>query len=173
MDSALLEGYVPDVDATVVTRVLDAGGVIAGKVKCENLSRAGGSHTGHGGPVRDPHNPEHQRHYAKAQNLTRRLRAAYDAAFADHDLLLMPIVPHTAPRLPGPDSPIEERLAPSLAATVNTGVFNCTGHPAMSAPCGMVDGLAVGMSLVARWFGEPAIYQAAAAFEQAADWREL
>jgi amidase len=28
--SALLEGYVPDFDATVVTRILDAGGSIAG-----------------------------------------------------------------------------------------------------------------------------------------------
>jgi amidase len=29
--SALLEGYVPELDATVVTRILDAGGTIAGK----------------------------------------------------------------------------------------------------------------------------------------------
>src|SRR5215467_16159729 len=35
--SRVLEGYVPDVDATVVSRVLDAGGVIAGKAACEDL----------------------------------------------------------------------------------------------------------------------------------------
>src|ERR1700760_4948745 len=41
--SALLEGYVPELDATVVTRILDAGGTIAGKAACEDLcfSRAG------------------------------------------------------------------------------------------------------------------------------------
>jgi amidase len=43
----------------------------------------------------------------------------------------------------------------------------------MSVPCGMVDGLPVGMSLVGPWFGEPAIYQAAAAFERGCDWRTL
>ena len=31
----LLEGYVPEVDATVVERILDAGGEIAGKAVCE------------------------------------------------------------------------------------------------------------------------------------------
>ena len=32
----LLEGYVPEVDATVVRRILDAGGEIAGKAVCES-----------------------------------------------------------------------------------------------------------------------------------------
>ena len=33
--SNVLEGYVPDVDATIVTRILDAGGEIVGKSVCE------------------------------------------------------------------------------------------------------------------------------------------
>jgi amidase len=33
--SSTLEGYVPDVDATAVTRVLDAGGIVAGKANSE------------------------------------------------------------------------------------------------------------------------------------------
>lgn len=55
--SRLLEGYVPDVDATVVTRVLDAGGIIAGKAACEDLCFSAGSHTCATGPIRNPHNP--------------------------------------------------------------------------------------------------------------------
>ena len=35
--SSTLEGFVPDFDATIVTRILDAGGEIAGKVHCESL----------------------------------------------------------------------------------------------------------------------------------------
>src|ERR1700730_14926817 len=35
----ILEGYVPDVDATIVERILDAGGEIAGKAVCEYLLR--------------------------------------------------------------------------------------------------------------------------------------
>jgi amidase len=113
------------------------------------------------------------RHYAKAQNLSRRLRRAYDAALADHDLLLMPTVPHRAPRLPAPDAPLEERLAPTLEATRNTAPFNCTGHPAMSVPCAKRDGLPIGMTLVARWYGESTIYRAAHAFEQSCDWQRV
>ena len=47
--SALLEGYVPELDATVVTRILDAGGTIAGKAACEDLCFSGASHTCAGG----------------------------------------------------------------------------------------------------------------------------
>jgi amidase len=50
-----LEGYVPDVDATIVTRILDAGGTILGKAVCESLCFSGGSHTSDTGPVRNPY----------------------------------------------------------------------------------------------------------------------
>ena len=55
--SALLEGYVPEIDATVVTRILEAGGTIAGKAACEDLCFSGASHTCATGPIRNPHNP--------------------------------------------------------------------------------------------------------------------
>eukprot|EP00057_Strongylocentrotus_purpuratus_P004679 XP_003729228.1 PREDICTED: glutamyl-tRNA(Gln) amidotransferase subunit A, chloroplastic/mitochondrial [Strongylocentrotus purpuratus] len=50
-----LEGYVPDFDATVVTRILDQGGTIIGKTRCEDLCYSGSSFTGAGGPVLNPH----------------------------------------------------------------------------------------------------------------------
>src|SRR5438094_289475 len=46
-----LEGYVPDVDATIVTRMLDAGGTILGKVHCEYFCFSGGSHSSPSGPA--------------------------------------------------------------------------------------------------------------------------
>jgi amidase len=56
--SAVLEGFVPDVDATVVTRILDGGGEIIGKAVCEDLCFSGGSFTSATGPVLNPHNPK-------------------------------------------------------------------------------------------------------------------
>ncbi|MEW6635946.1 MAG: amidase family protein, partial [Actinomycetota bacterium] len=53
--SSTLEGYVPEFDATIVTRILDAGGEIAGKAVCEHLCFSGGSHTSDTGPVLNPH----------------------------------------------------------------------------------------------------------------------
>ena len=55
--TSVLEGYVPDVDATIVTRILDAGGSIRGKAVCESLCFSGGSHTSDTGPVHNPHDP--------------------------------------------------------------------------------------------------------------------
>ncbi len=53
--SPTLEGYVPEIDATIVRRILDAGGEIAGKAHCESLCLSGGSHTNSTGPVHNPH----------------------------------------------------------------------------------------------------------------------
>jgi amidase len=110
------------------------------------------------------------RYYAKAQNLRRRLRAAYDAALAAHDLLLMPTVPMKATPLPGRDATPQEITRRSWEPTRNTCPFNVTGHPAMSLPCGMEDGRPIGMMLVARHDAEETIYRAAAAFERSGDW---
>jgi len=53
--ASTLEGYVPDVDATIVERILDAGGTILGKAHCENFCLSGGSHTCAAGAVHNPH----------------------------------------------------------------------------------------------------------------------
>ena len=55
----VIEGYVPEVDATVVTRILDAGGTIVGKAACEDLCFSGASHTSKPVPIKNPHRPTH------------------------------------------------------------------------------------------------------------------
>jgi amidase len=52
--SKTLEGFVPVRDATIVTRLLEAGATIAGKAACEDLCFSGGSHTVRSGAVRNP-----------------------------------------------------------------------------------------------------------------------
>ncbi len=111
--------------------------------------------------------------YAKAQNLGRRLRAAYDEALARYDLLLMPTLPIVATPLPEPGAPREEVVARAFEMIGNTAPFDISGHPAMSIPCGQVDGLPVGLMLVGKHWDEPTLYRAAHAFEQAVDWTTL
>src|SRR3712207_6957337 len=55
--SHTLEGFVPQEDATVVTRLLEAGATITGKAVCEDLCFSGASHTSASGPVRNPWDP--------------------------------------------------------------------------------------------------------------------
>ena len=59
--SHLMDGYVPDFDATIVTRLLDAGGTIVGKLKMEEFSWGGPGLSGVGdyGRPLNPHNREH------------------------------------------------------------------------------------------------------------------
>jgi amidase len=112
-------------------------------------------------------------YYAKAQNLVRRLRRAYDEVLSRYDLLLMPTLPMVATPLPEANAPVADILQRGFEMLANTAQFDCTHHPAMSLPCGMVDGLPVGMMLVAKAFDEEMIYRAAASFENGVDWKGL
>jgi amidase len=109
--------------------------------------------------------------YAKAQNLSRKLRAAYDATLAGVDLLLMPTLPIKATPLPPANAPRELYIQRAFEMIGNTAPFDATGHPAMSLPCGLADGLPVGLMLIGKHYDEATIYRAAHAFEQGTDWR--
>jgi amidase len=112
-------------------------------------------------------------YYAKAQNLSRKLRAAYDAALANYDLLLMPTLPVKATPLPPADASRELYLQRAFEMISNTAPFDATGHPAMTLPCGMSDGLPIGLMLIGKHYDESTIYRAAAAFEGAGDWKKM
>ncbi len=114
---------------------------------------------------------EGMRHYGKAVNVSRRLRAAYDAVLDEFDLVLAPTLPITATPLPGPDAGRVEKVDRAMEMFANTVAADITHHPSMSIPCGLRDGLPVGLMLTAKHFDESSIYRAAYAFEQSQDWR--
>jgi amidase len=109
-------------------------------------------------------------YYGKAQNLRRRLRAAYDAALQKCDLLLLPTTVMKATPIPGKGASPQEITRRSWEGTRNTCPFNATGHPAISIPCGMMDGRPIGLMLVGKHWDERTIYRASAAFERSGDW---
>jgi amidase len=108
----------------------------------------------------------HGRYYAKAQNLARVLTKTYDDALQAVDLLVMPTLPMKATKIPSADAPREERVARAQEGVANTCPFNVTGHPAMSIPCGLSDGLPIGMMLVGKKWNDATVLRAAHAFEQ-------
>ena len=57
--SLVLQGYVADIDATIVTRLLDAGAEIAALLNLENFAFSGAGDTSAFGPILNPHNPQH------------------------------------------------------------------------------------------------------------------
>jgi amidase len=109
----------------------------------------------------------HGRYYAKAQNLRRSLREAYDAVLKTYDLMLMPTIPFRATAIPPGNCSREDYVTMALNMVTNTSPFDASGHPAISVPCGKVDGLPIGMMLIGRQYDEATVLRAAAAYELA------
>jgi amidase len=110
------------------------------------------------------HERYHGRLYAKAQNLRTGLRAKYDAALHEFDALVMPSTPMKAHRR-GDHAP--------YTMVTNTAPFDVTGHPGLSVPCGMADGLPIGLMLIGRHFDDAALLRLGYAYEQSVDWRKV
>jgi amidase len=111
------------------------------------------------------HRHYHNRYHSKAQNLRVLLRDAYDRALQSVDILAMPTIPFTATLIPDADCSREIYIDRALNMQANTCPFDVSGHPAFTIPCGIKDGLPVGLMLVGRHFEESRLIQAAAAFE--------
>ena len=104
-------------------------------------------------------------HYAKAQNLSTRIRAAYDLALQDVDVLVLPTHPMRATAIPPADAPTEEFVARALEMIGNTAPFDVTGHPAISVPVEVEEGLPIGMMIVGKHGDERGVLCFARAYE--------
>lgn len=108
---------------------------------------------------------QYEAYYQKALQVRARIQQSYDGAFARYDLILMPTVPRTAPRL-------GESLCDPLQRYPEdccTAPANLAGLPAISVPCGCTgQNLPVGMQLMADRFHEKVLIRAAYAYERAA-----
>lgn len=101
-------------------------------------------------------------YYHKAKLTQNLIRSEYAKAFEDCDVILTPTSPVTAFKL-------GERTADPLqmyAADICTVPVNIAGLPAVSLPCGELNGLPVGLQLIGRKFDEQTILNAAKAVEQ-------
>ncbi|MBO0775832.1 MAG: amidase, partial [Actinobacteria bacterium] len=108
------------------------------------------------------------RYYAMARNLALEVAAAYDAALASVDVLVLPTLPIVASLIPPPGAPREESIARSTEMIVNTAPFDVSGHPATSVPAGLADGLPAGLMIVGRHFADATCLRVARAYEAAA-----
>jgi amidase len=107
-------------------------------------------------------------YYAMARNLALELTAAYDAALAEVDVLVLPTLPVTAFDIPAGAASIGEVQSISSGLMPNTCPFDVTGHPATSVPAGLLDGLPVGLMIVGRHFADATCLRVAHACETAA-----
>ena len=85
----------------------------------------------------------------------------------------MPTLPLKATKLPEADASREEICERAFEMLPNTSPFNITHHPAISVPCGLSEGLPIGLQLVGKFWDEYTLYQAASAYEDAVDWKTI
>ncbi len=105
-------------------------------------------------------------YYRKAQQLRRLIREDFRRAFEDVDVIMGPTSPSTAFRLGERlDDPVTMYLS-----DIYTIAVNLAGLPALSIPCGFVDGLPAGLHVIGDYFQEGRLLALAHRYQQATDW---
>ena len=111
-------------------------------------------------------------YYVKAQKVRTLIKADFDAAFERVDAIVAPTSPTVA-------FPFGARLQDPVAMYLSdacTLPVNVAGLPGLSVPCGLSEGLPVGLQVIGRAWDEARILRIARAYEAItadADWRTL
>jgi aspartyl-tRNA(Asn)/glutamyl-tRNA(Gln) amidotransferase subunit A len=112
--------------------------------------------------------------YVTAQRARRVVHDELRRLFERVDLLAAPSMPVPAPRIGEEAVELEGREVPyRLALIPYNSPWSLVGCPVASVPCGVVEGLPVGLALVGPRLGEEAVLRAAHAFQQVTGWHEL
>lgn len=106
-------------------------------------------------------------YYKKAQQVRTLIKADFENAFKDVDLIVTPTSPTPAFKLGEKTAdPLQMYLADIFTISVNLA-----GVPGISIPCGFTsDNLPIGLQLIGKHFGEETLLKASYAYEQSAGW---
>ena len=91
------------------------------------------------------------KYYLKSLAVRQLITKEYQTVFADHDLIVTPTMPFVAPRF---EEIAKMRPLEMYSADFLTIPPNLTGLPHLSAPCGYVSSMPVGMQFVAAHWHE-------------------
>jgi aspartyl-tRNA(Asn)/glutamyl-tRNA(Gln) amidotransferase subunit A len=108
-------------------------------------------------------------YYRKAQQVRTLIRQDFARAFQQVDALVTPTSPVVA-------FPLGEKTADPVQmylVDVCTLPVNIAGLPAISVPCGLSEGLPVGMQLIGPHLSEETLLRTAYAYEQATEWHKM
>jgi aspartyl-tRNA(Asn)/glutamyl-tRNA(Gln) amidotransferase subunit A len=105
-------------------------------------------------------------YYLKAQKVRRLIADDFARAFSEVDVLMGPTTPTPAFQI---GAKVSDPVTMYLNDIYTIGA-NLAGVPAMSLPCGFVDGLPVGLQIVAPQFGEARMLNVAHLYQRETDW---
>jgi aspartyl-tRNA(Asn)/glutamyl-tRNA(Gln) amidotransferase subunit A len=104
-------------------------------------------------------------YYKKAQKVRTLIKKDFEDVFEKYDVII-------GPTTPTPAFKIGENVKDPLTMYANdilTIPVNLAGVPGISVPCGLSNGLPLGLQIIGKHFDESTIYRVAHAFEQATD----
>jgi aspartyl-tRNA(Asn)/glutamyl-tRNA(Gln) amidotransferase subunit A len=101
------------------------------------------------------------KYYKKAHQVRSILKHEVETLFKEYDILIGPTMPMLPFKI---DEKINDPLKMYLS-DIDTVIANLTGMPAISIPAGFVDGLPVGLQIMAEEFAEQKMLDAAYLFE--------
>ena len=105
-------------------------------------------------------------YYLKAQKIRRLVRDAFLSMFNDVDLIIAPVAPTPAFKLGSlANNPVE-----MYRQDLYTIPSSLAGVPAMSLPCGFVDGLPVGMQVIGPHFKDGDVLSLGKQYQLESDW---
>jgi aspartyl-tRNA(Asn)/glutamyl-tRNA(Gln) amidotransferase subunit A len=105
-------------------------------------------------------------YYLKAQQVRQLVADDFARAFREVDVVIGPTAPTPAFALGAKtDDPITMYLN-----DIYTIAANLAGLPGISVPCGLVDGLPVGLQIIGPAFAEARLFTAAHAYQRETDW---
>ena len=118
--------------------------------------------------------------YIRAHRVRQRAIDKTAALFREVDIIALPAVVWAMPARFEPD-PDHRTLADDkqvgmprgISVIRHTSLFNLTGHPALSVPCGLsVEGFPIGLQLAGRFWDEATLLRVARSYERATDWHQ-
>ena len=107
-------------------------------------------------------------YYLKAQKIRRLIKNDFVSAFEEVDVILGPTTPNLAWKLGEKNNdPVSAYLEDIYTITANLA-----GIPGLSMPAGFIDGLPVGVQLLAPYFQESRLLNVAHQYQQVTEWHK-
>lgn len=108
-------------------------------------------------------------YYKKALKVRNLIKQDYERVFKEFDAVISPTSPTPAFKI----GERTDNVMEMYLADIYTVPVNIAGIPAISVPCGMVNGLPVGLQFMTNYYREDVLFNLAYSYEQSTNWHKM
>lgn len=108
-------------------------------------------------------------YYKKALKVRNLIKQDFERVFKEFDAVISPTTPTPAFKI----GEKKDDVMAMYLSDIYTVPVNVAGVPAISVPCGMVNGLPVGLQIIGNYFREDVLFNLAYSFEQSTEWHKM